>query len=52
MVWYLFTAIDSPPGGSGTVNLCKNRKQSAIYKRRKNTQSNTKTQNTQDRKQT
>jgi hypothetical protein len=32
------------------VDLYKNKKETAIYKRRNNTQSNTKTQNTQDRK--
>ena len=35
-----------------SVNLCRNRKETAIYRRRNNTQNNTKTQNTQKRKQT
>jgi hypothetical protein len=34
-----------------SVNLHKNRKETAIYKRRNNTQNTTKTQNTKNRKQ-
>jgi hypothetical protein len=34
-----------------SVNLCKNRKETAIYKRRNDTKNNTKAQNTQYRKQ-
>ena len=35
-----------------SVNLYKNSKETAVYKMRNNTQNNTQTQNTQNRKQT
>jgi hypothetical protein len=47
---YLFTAIGFPPGGN-PIAVNKNRKETAVYKRRKNTQSNTKTMNRQAIKQ-
>jgi len=35
-----------------SVDLYKNKKETAVYKRRNSTQNNTKTQNTQNKKQT
>ena len=48
MIWYLFTAIGFPPGSNGrqTCTEIGNRQQ-----KRNNTQNNTKSQNTQIRKQ-
>ena len=47
----LFTAIVFPPAGSVWVNWYRYRRETAIYRKRNNTQNNTKAKNVQNRKQ-